>query len=236
GTRLTGENTSDINKEFLDLFTTFLTMFAGVALLVATFSIYNTFSIIVAQRTRESALLRAIGAGRAQILASVVIEAVLVGVVASAAGILGGLGIAGLLKGMFDAFGFALPACGAVANASGAVIGMVAGGAVTLVAGVAPAVKASRVAPLAAIRDVSTERTTASPVRAIAGIAVIGVGVAVVLAAVLGGGDAVLALAGLGGVLAHSGGGVVGPVVAPPPRGRIGAALQRMRGVTRPGA
>src|ERR671924_427785 len=99
GSALTNENTTDINKEFLDLFTTFLTVFAGVALLVATFSIYNTFSIIVAQRTRESALLRAIGAGRAQILTSVVVEAVLVGAVASAAGIVGGLGIAGLLKG-----------------------------------------------------------------------------------------------------------------------------------------
>src|SRR5918996_4349334 len=79
GSELTTENTTDINEEFLDLFTTFLTVFAGVALLVATFSIYNTFSIIVAQRTRESALLRAIGAGRGQILSSVVVEAVVVG-------------------------------------------------------------------------------------------------------------------------------------------------------------
>ena len=148
GTELTNENTTDINEEFLDLFTTFLTVFAGVALLVATFSIYNTFSIIVAQRTRESALLRAIGAGRGQILSSVVVEAVLVGVVASAAGIVGGLGIAGLLKALFDAFGFALPAGGLVFNASVAVIGMIVGVVVTLVAGVAPAIKASRVAPL----------------------------------------------------------------------------------------
>ncbi len=232
GTKLTGENTSDINKEFLDLFTTFLTVFAGVALLVATFSIYNTFSIIVAQRTRESALLRAIGAGRRQILASVVFEAVLVGVVASAAGILGGLGIAGLLKGMFDAFGFALPAGGLVVNASVVVIGMVVGVVVTLVAGVAPAVKASRVAPLAAIRDVSTERTTASPVRAIAGITLTGVGVAVVLSAVLSGGDSVLALAGLGALLTIVGVVVFGPVVARPASGVIGAPLQWLRGVT----
>src|ERR687897_3298132 len=127
GERLTNENTSDINEEFLDLFTTFLTVFAGVALLVATFSIYNTFSIIVAQRTRESALLRAIGAGRGQILASVVVEALLVGIVASAVGLLGGIGIAGLLKAMFDAFGFSLPAGGLVFNASVAVIGMIVG-------------------------------------------------------------------------------------------------------------
>ena len=175
----------DINEEFLDLFTTFLPVFAGVALLVATFSIYNTFSILVAQRTRESALLRAIGAGRGQILSSVVVEALLVGVVASAAGIVGGLGIAGLLKAMFDAFGFALPAGGLAFNASVAVIGIIVGVVVTLVAGVAPAIKASRVAPLAALRDVSVERTTASPVRAVIGVALTGVGVAVVLAAVL---------------------------------------------------
>ncbi len=147
GTELTNENTTDINEEFLDLFTTFLTVFAGVALLVATFSIYNTFSIIVAQRTRESALLRAIGAGRGQILTSVVVEAVLVGVIASAVGIVGGLGIAGLLKAMFDAFGFALPAGGLVFNTSVVVIGMIVGVVVTLLAGVAPALKASRIAP-----------------------------------------------------------------------------------------
>jgi putative ABC transport system permease protein len=232
GDNLTTENTSDINEEFLDLFTTFLTVFAGVALLVATFSIYNTFSIIVAQRTRESALLRAIGAGRRQILTSVVVEAVLVGVVASAVGVVGGLGIAGLLKAMFDAFGFSLPAGGLEFNASVAVIGMIVGVVVTLVAGVAPAVKASRVAPLAAIRDVSVERTTASARRAVAGIALTAIGVAVVLAAVLSGGDSVLAFAGLGALLTIGGVVVFGPVVARPASGVIGAPLRWLRGVT----
>jgi putative ABC transport system permease protein len=232
GSELTSENTTDINEEFLDLFTTFLTVFAGVALLVATFSIYNTFSIIVAQRTRESALLRAIGAGRGQILASVVVEALLVGVIASAIGIVGGLGIATLLKGMFDAFGFSLPAGGLVFNASVAVIGMIVGVVVTLVAGVAPAIKASRVAPLAAIRDVSVERTTASPVRAVIGVALTAIGVAIVLAAVLSGGDSVLALAGLGALLTIGGVVVFGPVVARPASGVIGAPLRWLRGVT----
>ena len=232
GSELTNENTTDINEEFLDLFTTFLTVFAGVALLVATFSIYNTFSIIVAQRTRESGLLRAIGAGRGQILASVVVEALLVGVIASAIGIVGGLGIATLLKGMFDAFGFSLPAGGLVFNASVAVIGMIVGVVVTLVAGVAPAIKASRVAPLAAIRDVSAERRTASPVRAVIGVALTGIGVAVVLAAVAAGGDSVLALAGLGALLTMSGVVVFGPVVARPASGVIGWPLRWVRGVT----
>jgi putative ABC transport system permease protein len=232
GAKLTDENTSDINKEFLDLFTTFLTVFAGVALLVATFSIYNTFSIIVAQRTRESALLRAIGAGRSQILASVVFEALLVGVVASAVGLLGGVGIAGLLKVLFDAVGFSLPAGGLVFNASVVVISMIVGVAVTLVAGVAPAVKASRVAPLAAIRDVSVERTTASARRAITGAVLTAIGVGVVLTAVLSGGDSVLALAGLGALLTIVGVVVFGPVVARPASGIIGAPLRWLRGIT----
>src|SRR5919106_2239767 len=110
GTELSDENVSDINEEFLDMFTTFLLVFSSVALLVATFSIYNTFSILIAQRTRESALLRAVGAGRRQILGSVLVEAIAVGVAASAIGVVGGLGIAGLLKAMFSAFGFGLPA------------------------------------------------------------------------------------------------------------------------------
>src|SRR5438034_5184580 len=232
GARLTNENTSDINKEFLDLFTTFLVVFAGVALLVATFSIYNTFSIIVAQRTRESALLRAIGAGRGQILASVVVEALLVGIVASAVGLLGGLGIAGLLKGVFDSFGFALPAGGLVFKTSAVVISLVVGVIVTLVAGVAPAIKASRVAPLAAIRDVSVETTTASARRAITGLALTAIGVAVVLGAVLSGGGSVLALAGLGAVLTMVGVVVFGPVVARPASRVIGTPLRWLRGVT----
>ncbi len=232
GAKLTNENTSDINKEFLDLFTTFLVVFAGVALLVATFSIYNTFSIIVAQRTREAALLRAIGAGRGQILASVVVEALLVGIVASAVGLLGGLGIAGLLKGVFDSFGFALPAGGLVFKTSAVVISLVVGVIVTLVAGVAPAIKASRVAPLAAIRDVSVESTTASARRAVTGLALTAIGVAVVLDAVLSGGGSVLALAGLGAVLTMVGVVVFGPVVARPASRVIGAPLRLLRGVT----
>jgi putative ABC transport system permease protein len=232
GSKLTNENTSDINKEFLDLFTTFLTVFAGVALLVATFSIYNTFSILVAQRTRESALLRAVGAGRGQILVSVIAEALLVGVVASAAGFFGGLAIAGLLKGLFDAFGFALPAGGLVVESSAAVISLIVGVVVTLVAGVFPAVKASRVPPLAALRDVAVERTSPSMTRAISGLALSAVGVVVVLAAVTAGGSNVLPVAGLGAVLTIIGVVVFGPVVAKPASGILGSPLARLRGIT----
>src|SRR5205807_5495426 len=119
GAKLVSESTADVDATFLDFLRTFLLVFAGVALLVATFSIYNTFAIIVAQRTRESALLRALGASRRQVLGSVVAETAAVGIVASVVGALGGLAIAGLLKGLFDAAGFSLPAGGLTIRPSG---------------------------------------------------------------------------------------------------------------------
>src|SRR5207237_3812519 len=97
GAQLTKENTDDINRIFLNFLRTFLVIFAGIALLVATFSIYNTFSIVAAQRTREAALFRAIGSTRGQVFRSVLLESALVGVVASFAGLVGGVGVAGLL-------------------------------------------------------------------------------------------------------------------------------------------
>ena len=232
GAEVTDENVDDINRQFLDVFTTFLTVFAGVALLVGTFSIYNTFSILVAQRSRESALLRAIGASRGQILRSVVAEAVVIGAVASVAGLLSGLAFAGLLKGLFDSFGFALPDGGLVFTTGTAIVSVVVGMIVTLVAGAAPAVKASRVAPLAALRDVAVDRSGASPWRALVGLAVTALGVAAVIGAVLGGGDSMIALAGLGAVVTIVGLVVFGPVVARPGAGAIGWPVAKVRGLT----
>jgi putative ABC transport system permease protein len=231
GVQRTTENTDEINAAFLDLFTTFLTVFAGIALVVATFSIYNTFSIIVAQRTRQAALLRAIGAGRRQILTAVVVEAVVVGVIASAAGVVGGLGMAAVLKVLLDAIGFALPAGGLVLHPSVVLIGLSVGVVVTLVAGLGPAVKASRVAPLAALRDAAVEDGRASARRALAGAALVAIGAAIVLAAVLPGSPQ-LGLAGLGALCTLVGVVVFGPVVAGPVAGIIGAPARRLRGVT----
>ena len=159
GSRLTEENVSDLAADFLSFFKTFLLVFSGIALLVATFSIYNTFSIIVAQRTRESALLRALGASRRQILGSVLAETAVVGLVASLLGAGGGLLIAGLLKGLFDAFGFSLPAGGLAIEATGVVVAGLIGLVVTVVSGLAPALKASRTAPMAALRETAVDGT-----------------------------------------------------------------------------
>ena len=98
-----------ISSQFLTVFTTFLLVFSGVALLVATFSIHNTFAIVVAQRTRENALLRALGASRRQVTASTLVEASAVAVTASAAGLAGGIGIAAGLQALFPAIGFPFP-------------------------------------------------------------------------------------------------------------------------------
>ena len=233
GSEVTTEATDEIAETFLDMMLMFLTMFAGIALLVATFSIYNTFSIIVAQRTRQAALLRAIGARRGQVLRSVVFEALIVGLVASGVGLLGGVAMAGLLKGLFDALGFALPAGGTVIETTTIVTGLVVGVLVTLAAGVVPAVKASRVAPLAAIREVAVERTAPSLARIVAGTAVAVIGVGLTLVAALGDED-MLAVVGLGAVLTVVGAVVLGPVVARPAAALLGAPVARLRGL--PGA
>ena len=104
-----------------------LLAFAGIALVVATFSIHNTFSILVAQRTRESALLRAIGASRRQVLAAVAGEALVVGVLASAIGFGVGVGLAAGLRALMDGAGFALPGSGLVVGTDTIVIAGVVG-------------------------------------------------------------------------------------------------------------
>jgi putative ABC transport system permease protein len=231
GAAVADEAVDDIASTFLDMLTTFLTVFAGIALLVATFSIHNTFSIIVAQRTRQAALLRALGAVRGQVVRAVATEALLVGLVASLVGLAAGVGVAGLLKGLFDAAGFALPAGGIVVTAGTAVTGLLVGVLVTLAASLAPAVRASRVAPLAAIREVAAERTSPGRARVVAGVLLAGAGAALTVAAALGDGD-MLAGVGVGAVLTVVGAVVLGPVAARPAAQLLGAPAARLQGMT----
>jgi putative ABC transport system permease protein len=232
GAQLTQQDIDDVNRTFLNLLRGFLTVFAGVALLVGAFSIYNTFSILVAQRTRESALLRALGASRRQVVRSVIAESILVGIVASAVGLVGGIAIAGLLKAMFDAFGFALPAGGLVFTATSIVVPLVVGIVVTVAASVVPAVRAARVAPLAALRDVAVDRSGVSRLRVIVGLAVLAAGAAITLATALSAGA--LLVIGIGAITTIVGVVIVGPVVARTAGAVLGAPVRRLRGV--PGA
>ena len=230
GAQLTQDNVDNVNSSFLDTLRIFLLVFAGIALLVATFSISNTFSILTAQRTREAALLRAIGASRRQILGSVVVEAVAVGTVASALGVLGGLAIAGLLKGLFDSFGFALPAGGMVVTAGSILTALVVGVVVTVAAGLLPAVQASRTAPLAAMRETTVQVAPTSR-RRLAGLALAAVGTAVILVGLTGSGNGVLTPVGLGAVALLVGMVVLGPVAARPASAIIGWPAARLRGL-----
>jgi putative ABC transport system permease protein len=230
GVQLTQDNIDNVNSSFLDTLRIFLLVFAGIALLVATFSISNTFSILTAQRTREAALLRAIGASRRQILGSVVIEALAVGAVASALGVLGGLAIAGLLKGLFDGFGFTLPAGGLVVTVGSIITALVVGIVVTVAAGLSPAVRASRTPPLAAIRETMTQVAPTSR-RRLVGLALTAAGTAVILVGLTGSGNGVLAPVGLGAVAVLVGMVVLGPVVARPASALIGWPAARLRGL-----
>ena len=139
--------------EFLSFFRTFLLVFGGIALFVGSFVIANSLSITVAQRTREFATLRTLGASRRQVLGTVVLEAVVTGVVASLAGLFLGLGIASGLFALFDAVGFGMPNDGLVFRGRTVLLALLIGVLVTVLASLRPAVRATRVPPIAAVRE-----------------------------------------------------------------------------------
>jgi putative ABC transport system permease protein len=138
---------------FVDIIATILLAFGGVALLVGAFVIFNTFSITVAQRTRELALLRTLGAARRQVLTSVILEAAIVAILASAIGTALGIGIASMLFALFSAAGTTLPVVALVLTPGTLVPGFVVGVIVTLIASIVPAIRATRVSPTTALRE-----------------------------------------------------------------------------------
>jgi putative ABC transport system permease protein len=234
GAAETRQDTEAIGDEFLDGLRAFLVVFAGIALLVGAFSIANTLSILTAQRTRESALLRAVGASRRQVRAAQLAESAALGLVASVAGLVGGIGIATALKALFDAFGGALPDGGLVLSPGTAVVSVLVGVLVTALAGLAPARRASRVPPLAALRDVAVESTGASRVRVVSGAALGASGAGAVVLAAVALDDGALAVAGLGALAVLAATALLGPALARPAAALLGVPLRRLRGA--PGA
>jgi putative ABC transport system permease protein len=136
----------------VDLFLQGLLIFGLVALAVAALVIYNTFKILLAQRTRELALLRCVGGTRRQIFGGVVLEAFVVGLLGSLTGVLAGLGLAAGLHGLLVTLGADLPAGRMTVSTTGVVVGLGAGTVMTVVAALLPAGLATRVPPLAALR------------------------------------------------------------------------------------
>jgi putative ABC transport system permease protein len=151
------ETADDINDSIGGFLTPALLAFAGAALLVGAFIIFNTFSITVAQRTREFAVLRSLGATRRQVMGAMLIEALTLGAIASVAGIAAGVGFAKLLSGLFDAMGFGIPRSGVVLEPRTILISLAVGILVTAAAALTPALRATRVPPVAAMSNMAPE-------------------------------------------------------------------------------
>jgi putative ABC transport system permease protein len=218
-------------KEALGFFNTFLLAFAYIALFVGMFIIYNTFSIVVAQRARDMAMLRAIGASRAQVVGSVVFESVAVGVVASATGLGVGVLMSFGLRALLSAVGLEVPSGSIVIAPSTVITAFGVGTAITVASALVPAVRSSRVKPIAALRDVAIDVSGSSAARTGIGLAVVGLGVASFTAGIFGAGSA-LVLIGLGTVATIIGVFVLGPVIAKPLMHLMGAPIQAVSGTT----
>lgn len=217
--------TEDLN--FLNIF---LAAFGFISLFVGAFLIWNTFSMLTSQRTRELALLRAVGATRSQVTRSVLAEALVVGSIGALLGCVLGLGVVYALKALFGAFGLDLGTTPLAIEASSFLIGVLPGVAFTVLAALFPAVRASRIPPVAALRDDATLPQRSLRLRTIVGgiVLVIGIGVLVIGAAVAGSSGA--SLVGLGVFLTLVGVIVFSAVLTTPVARGIGWPLPRVFG------
>ena len=159
-------------EQFISIIRAVLLVFGFVAIFVGAFTIFNTLSITVAQRAREFGLLRMVGATRRQILGSVLLEALAIGLLASATGLAAGFGVAKGLDAIFDSMDLALPDAGMVFTSQTVIVSMLVGTLVTLIAGLIPAWRATRVPPVAALRDADPgAHKLRLPARAVRGLA-----------------------------------------------------------------
>jgi putative ABC transport system permease protein len=211
-------------KKGLSFFNTFLLVFALIALFVGAFIIFNTFSMLVAQRTRELALMRMLGAFRGQVRRAVLLEAVVVGLLSSLIGLFAGIGVAIGLKALFGVFGAQLPDGPTVVETRTVIVAFAVGTLVTAAAAFMPARRASRVAPLAALRDAAT------PDRSLRRQTIIGLVVLVLGAAAMArslSGSSGLSLLGLGTLLAFIGIAMLSPLVSRPVADGVGRLFSR---------
>ena len=222
------DDSSSQVKTSLGFFNTLLMVFAVVALFVGSFIIYNTFSIMVAQRKRENAVLRAIGASERQVTSALLLEAVVMGLVGSLIGFGAGFGMAVLLRGLLGAVGIDMPDGGLVLLPRTVVASLAVGMVITVASAVLPARRGAKVPPIAALRDEAVEQRGFSKRRFVSGMALLAVAVALVVAglivsiAVLGAGVALLFIALF----------VLGPLIARPVSRLLGAPVARWRGMS----
>ncbi len=227
GAAVAAEN-ADATKENFKIVGILFGIFAAIALFVGSFIIWNTFTMTVTQRSREIALLRAIGARRRQVLGSLLLEALVLGLAASAAGIGLGVLVAKGLKSLMDAVGFALPFTALQIPSTAIWASLLVGTGVTVVAAIVPARRATKVLPIEALRESTPGAEKPSVVRGVVGLAVLGAGTAGMLWSLYGG--ASFKVFGIGLLAA-----MVGVLVALPlavrPLAALVAAPLKLRGM-----
>ena len=232
---LTGEQfiaeSEETISRIISLFTQPILAFGFVAVFVGAFVIYNTFSIVVAQRTRELALLRAVGAGRRQILGSVMVEAIVVGVVGSAIGILLGWGLSYGLKQALSG-SFSLPAGLPPLTVQAVITGVAIGVGSTLVSAFIPGLRATFIPPVAALGETAIDRTALRTSRKVVGALMLLAGIGLIGLVSAGTLDWGLAGRGIGAGLLFLAITTLGPVFAGPMARTLGAPLPGLRGVS----
>src|SRR3954471_19442068 len=220
---------ADTIKHIFSFVSVLFTMFAGIALFVGSFIIWNTFTMIVSQRSREIALMRAVGATRRQVMRSLLTEATLVGLGASALGLLAGIGVAKGLASLMGAIGFRLPSTGTQLEPRTIWLALIVGTVVTVVAALVPARRATKVRPIEALRDSAPGASAPSRRRAVVGGVLLAAGAAAMCSALFGGAAPILLALGVVGTML--GVTTAGPLIARPMASLLGRPL-RLRGVS----
>ena len=228
GAEVTKETQDDIG-EALSFFGILLSIFSSIALGVGSFVIYNVFSISAAQRQRENALLRAIGASRRQVTRAMLTESVVVGIFGSIMGFFGGIGLAVGLSSLLRALDIDLPQGGLVVTPGAALNTILVGLVVTVASAYLPARRAGKVPPLAAMRATALETAGPTRIRAYAGLASVVLGLITIGAVTLG---ATNSLLGVGVLLVFTGTIVLGPAIARPVALVLGRPAAALRGIT----
>ncbi|XRQ09251.1 ABC transporter permease [Actinomadura welshii] len=210
------EERTEAVKDILNILSTFLLAFAVIAIFVGAFIIFNTFSMLVAQRTREMALLRAVGASRNQVTGSLVGEGVGVGLFGSTAGLVLGVLLALGLRGLFSALGEDLPAEELTLPASAVLWSYAVGMTVTVLACVLPARRAAKIPPIAALRDDHAMPAASLRRRLTIGGVVTAVGAATLVAGLSASGSAALPMVGAGAGVVFLGVSMLSPILSRP--------------------
>jgi putative ABC transport system permease protein len=232
GAQQAKQDTTSVTS-FLSFLKTFLLVFAGVALFVGSFVIANSLSITIAQRTREFATLRTLGATRRQVLRSILLESLAVGIIASVIGMVVGLLLAKLLFALFNAAGITLPNSGLLVKSRTIIVSVLVGIAVTVLASLRPALRATRVEPIAAVREgavlpegrLARYRNLTSAATVVLGFAAVLLGLFVA-----SGTGGVLALMGLGALLIFIGVALLSARAVPALARWIGWPITRVAG------